>query len=167
MTYFSISSTLKTSYRDDLERLMFFNPHQGKVREQVMTSIEVYGQPKILEEEGFLKITLDSDFCTQCLFALDTREQLIGVIIYVRASPDHLVITHVAVQEDYASGGMYQDRFLVFRLVARVREIGQQIKGIQWVSLIYGLGKEQKIPVFHGGASRQTSQFQVKEIITT
>ncbi|WP_017305369.1 hypothetical protein [Spirulina subsalsa] len=167
MTYFSVSSILKTSYRNDLERLMFFNPHQGKVREQVMASIEVYGQPKIIEEEGFLRITLDSDLCSQCLFALDTRQQLIGVILYGRASPENLVITHVAVQEDYASGGMYQDRFLVFRLVAKVRDIGQKIKGIRWVSLIYGLGKEQKIPVFHGGGSRPTSQFRVKEIIQT
>ena len=53
------SSTLNADQRDELESLMFFHPEQGQHSSGINASVLSYGFPKVINEEGNLRIGLD------------------------------------------------------------------------------------------------------------
>jgi hypothetical protein len=152
MSKIVFSSVLDSAYYDDLEKLMFFNPQQEKVRNEVISAVERYGQPKIYRDGDRLRIGVGSSPMVQALFALDgqkTDRKLLGMIAYMRENPENMAILHIVVREDYSALGLHANEMLVMQLIDRVREIAAKIKGISCVTLAYKSAKITKIPVKH------------------
>lgn len=133
------SSTLSCRYYDDLEALMFFNPQQGKLRNAVSQLVDRYGNPKIIEKQGWLRLQIGSSSMTQTLFSFDrpTHGELIGVVVYTRECLEHLTIIHLAVREDYSISGHHATQHLMLHLIQKVREIGTRLKGVESVRILY------------------------------
>ncbi|MBD2544110.1 hypothetical protein [Planktothricoides raciborskii] len=152
MSKIVFSSVLNSVYYDDLEKLMFFNPQQEKVRNEVISAVERYGQPKIYRDGDRLRIGVGSFSMVQALFALNGQKadrQLLGMIAYMRENPDNMAILHIVVREDYSAVGIHGNEMLLMHLIDRVREIAAKIKGISCVTLAYKSEKITKIPVKH------------------
>lgn len=152
MSKIVFSSVLNSDYYDDLEKLMFFNPQQEKVRNEVISAVERYGQPKIYREGDRLRIGVGSFLMVQALFALNGQKadrELLGMIAYMRENPDNMAILHIVVREDYSAVGIHGNEMLLMHLIDRVREIAAKIKGISCVTLAYKSEKITKIPVKH------------------
>lgn len=152
MSQIVFSSVLHSSYYDELEKLMFFNPQQGKVRNEVISAVERYGQPKIYRDGDRLRIGVGSAPMVQALFALDetkTTNKLLGVIAYMRENSENIAILHIVVREDYSAIGTHADQMLVMHLIDRVRQIAAKIKGVNTITIAYKAEKLTKIPVKH------------------
>lgn len=152
MSKIVFSSVLNSDYYDDLEKLMFFNPQQEKVRNEVISAVERYGQPKIYRDGDRLRIGVGSFSMVQALFALNGQKadrELLGMIAYMRENPDNMAILHIVVREDYSAVGIHGNEMLLMHLIDRVREIAAKIKGISCVTLAYKSEKITKIPVKH------------------
>ncbi|MBF2020416.1 MAG: hypothetical protein IGR93_10005 [Hydrococcus sp. C42_A2020_068] len=145
------SSVLNRRYYDDLEALMFFNPQQGKFRNAVSQLVDRYGNPKIVEEKGILRLQIGSPSIAQTLFGFDrpVDGELIGAVVYIRECIDCLAIIHLAVKEDYSISGCYGDRLLVLHLIQKVQEIGSRLKGVEFIEILYERSRKKKIPVRH------------------
>jgi len=134
------SSTLPVSYRDELERIVFFNPEQGRVTSSLLDSVRRYGVPSIVEDGTFLRFRLPGFGTIQSLYALDENDQpvqLAGVVMFVREAPDTMLLLHVAVHEDYAAGGTRADAWVTPQLLAAVRSACRRTRGITTLRLLY------------------------------
>ena len=60
MRQIRVSSLLPASYRDELERIVFFNPKQGLVTAPLVESVRRYGVPSIVEEEDRLRFRVSA-----------------------------------------------------------------------------------------------------------
>lgn len=152
MSQIVFSSVLHSSYYDELEKLMFFNPQQGKVRNEVISAVERYGQPKIYRDGDRLRIGVGSAPMVQALFALDEAKitnKLLGVIAYMRENSENIAILHIVVREDYSAIGVHANQMLVMHLIDRVRQIAAKIKGVNTITIAYKAEKLTKIPVKH------------------
>jgi hypothetical protein len=136
----AFSSVLPLAYRDELERIVFFNPLQAKVARAIVDTVHQFGVPSILEEEGNLRFRVPAFGAVQTLYALDLTDEpasLVGVAIFVRESHDTMLVLHVAVHEDYALGGPKSDELVTSRLLTTVRSACQHIRGITRLRLLY------------------------------
>ena len=102
---FEFVSAVSPGMRGAVEALFFFNPRQRRVREGIRVSVELFGHPKILEQDGKLWIGVSSG-ATQCLFASDESRspaKLAGVTRVVHGHTHREM--HLALG-DPASGGV-------------------------------------------------------------
>jgi hypothetical protein len=135
------TSKLPVDYRDDLEKLLFFNAQQDRVKAGIVESVEKYGVPRIIADGEQLRVSVGKWGEVQTLFALawhDMRWSLIGVMIYAREDHENLVLLHIGVSEDYASAGANADQMLLLRFICTLRDVARSIRGIRSVKIIYG-----------------------------
>jgi len=129
---------------------MFFNPQQGIRWSGIVESIEKFGNPKLVAEGEHIRIKTETLENVQALFAFDRKDKnmrLVGVVVYFRADAETIIILHVAVEDDYSMNGPFSDEMLAMKLIAKVREIGRQIKGVKQLTIFYEKGLERNIPV--------------------
>lgn len=134
------SSLLPIAYRDELERIVFFNPEQGRVTESIIDSVHRYGVPLIVEESGTLRFRVPAFGQVQTLYAMDLAEQppcLAGVVMFLREPRDTILVLHLAVHEDYVAAGLHGEAWATPRLLAAVRNACQRIRGITRMRLLY------------------------------
>jgi hypothetical protein len=131
------SSKVLKSCRPALEELMFFNPAQYRLREGIVNSLEKFGHPRIEETGDGLSVRVGH--CeAQTLFAFDQHrrnQDPIGVVVFLRTSPEEVAIMHIAVNPDYTLQG--RDTGLGITLVEKVREICSRIVGIKRIIFYY------------------------------
>lgn len=144
-----VTSMLKIECRDQLEQIMFFNPQQGGIRSDIIEVIDKYGLPEIVMEGYCLRIHVGEFSDVQTLFAFDSMAKdamLIGVIVFVRADTETILVLHIAVREDYSITGEHPQDMLAMDLIIKLREAASRIKGVKRLSLVYE-GQERIIPV--------------------
>jgi hypothetical protein len=110
MNSITFTSVLGRRHRQELEKLLFFNPGQHRVRAAILEAIEKYGIPKVVEEQGWLRVRLDSGREVQTLFAMSLAglsPKLAGVMVYTRLEVETILLLHMAVARDYASRGRF------------------------------------------------------------
>jgi hypothetical protein len=118
---------------------MFFHPQQGEHQSSINSSILSYGFPKIIEETNHLRIGIEGKE-VQTLYAFVHRgrlEDLAGVIVYTRTSPDTLALLHMAVKPEYSYTDGYKNELVLVRMLAQIRSIAKRIKGIKKLSIAY------------------------------
>ena len=153
------SSLLTSGYREALEALLYFNPQQGRVREAISATVDLYGFPQVVSDGGLLRVSVGSWSKVQALFALDRDapgRELSGVIVYVRESIETIAILHVAVAGDYSASGLHAGELLTLRLINKVKEIASRVKGVRTVTLLYQGGRRSQIPVRHPGIATKS-----------
>jgi hypothetical protein len=134
------SSVLPLAYRDELERIVFFNPRQDRVSKAVVDSVHQFGVPSIVEDQGTLRFRVPAFGAVQTLYALDqdiNPATLLGVAIFVRENRKTVLVLHLAVHEDYAVGGPNEEDWVASRLLATVRSACRHIRGIKRLRLLY------------------------------
>jgi hypothetical protein len=144
------SSRLAASYRGELESLLFFNPHQQVLSPHIVELVEKYGAPRIVEQGGCLRLGVGEALDVQSLYALAENGEssdLVGALIYTRSDPETLLLLHIAVKEDYAAAGQRARELVTLRLMAKLREIARQLKGVRSISVLYAPGVTRGIPV--------------------
>jgi len=147
-----ITSILPVSYRDELERIVFFNPEQSKVATPLLAAVGRYGVPTITEEAGRLLFHLSGFREIQSLFALDESEApaaLVGAVMFVRDREDRMLLLHLAVHERYTARSDRAGAWVALRLVAAVRSACARTKGIGWLRILYP--DEKTIPIRPAG----------------
>ena len=137
-----ISSELPLEYRDELERIVFFNPDQARVLASLERSIRRYGVPSIEENKSLLRLSVPAVKASQSLYAFDesmTPARLAGVVMFVRDPNDSsaIVILHLAIHEDYASDGISANEWLATRLMSTVRGICLRTRGVTSLRVLY------------------------------
>ena len=141
------SSKVQTQCRAAVENLFFFNPLQYRVRDEIVSALERYGEPR-LEEKGdslYLRVGAED---AQSLFAFDSSRpdgDPVGIVVFLRTSPTDVVVVHIAVHPDYALRGRDSGSGLGLALMEKVKEIASQIRGVERMVLSYG--QEITIPV--------------------
>jgi hypothetical protein len=136
---FVFSSRVPSQCRSALEDLLFFNPEQHRVREEIINSLEKFGHPRLEETANGLSVRV-GDQEAQTLFAYDRDRRgndPIGVVVFVRTAPADIGIIHVAVHPDYVLHGRHGGVGLGVTLVEKVREIAARIVGIQKIVFFY------------------------------
>ena len=71
MSALAFTSVLYCAQRDELESLLFFNPNQRRVRPAIQHAVERYGQPRIAEDGGRLRVRVEGLPGVQSIFALN------------------------------------------------------------------------------------------------
>ena len=125
--------------RSALEKLLFFNPWQHKVREGILKSLQEFGQPRLVENSGVLSVKV-GDHDAQALFAIDQdrkKPDPVGAIVFLRTSIPEIAIIHVAVNKNYALRGKKAGAGLGVILVEKVKEIASRIVGVQRIVFFY------------------------------
>jgi hypothetical protein len=91
------SAFINKSYLDDLQEILFFNPHQKKYKNKIINAIHLCGKPEVIEENNLITIQLDKNQLQQTLFVLDKSEdkRLLALIIFKKES-DVVEVIHLA-----------------------------------------------------------------------
>jgi ribosomal protein S18 acetylase RimI-like enzyme len=135
----AFASKVSRASREALEELMFFNPRQHLVREGIINSLAKFGHPR-LEEEGDNLVVKVGTHEAQTLFAFDpdrSGTEPVGVVVFLRTSPEEIAIMHVAVDPDYALQGSEAGLGLGVALIEKVKEIASRIVGVQRIVFFY------------------------------
>lgn len=144
------TSELTTEYRERLEHLLFLNPGQHRVRDEILAAIQGHGVPSVISEGGRLRIRLKEGTEVQSLYALTANPpsgELVGAMVYTRSNLATLLVLHIAVEDAYSSQGRRSKEMLVLHFVVKLRQIASRINGIKSVRLLYGGTKVQDIMV--------------------
>jgi len=150
MGEFSFVSRLESSWREELEALMYFNPRQHNVVAGIEESIAMFGLPKITEEDGWLKVSTEKNPFVQTIFAMTSsadEPEIAGLIVYVRNDAPCLTIMHIGVAERFSISGQESESMLALKMILELKKVARQIKGVEYLSLIYGQGSVRKMPV--------------------
>lgn len=134
------TSVLAQTYRDRLERIVYFNEQQHKVRGPLLDAIHRYGSPKVIVSEGLLRFAVPAFAEVQSLYALDEIADpptLAAAVIYTRESVETLVVLYLAIHEDYAAGGAHAEEMLGAQIIELLRANAARTKGIRWLRLLY------------------------------
>ena len=133
------SSRVPRECRSDLEDLLFFNPRQHRVRDGIINSLAHFGHPRVEESSSGLSVRV-GDHEAQTLFAFDRgkkTEAPVGVVVFLRTSPEEIAIMHVAVADGYALQGSQAGVGLGVTLVEKVKEIASRIVGVKRIVFFY------------------------------
>jgi hypothetical protein len=141
------TSILRTTYKEELERLLFFNQNQHKVGTAIPLLMERYGMARVEVLHDRLRVLLDSSPEPQTLFVLERSngpDRLVGVMVYLREG-DTLSLIMAAVREDYAGLRTEGEEPLARRMVDVLRDVARRVKGITSVTIFPGTPREGKL----------------------
>ena len=135
-----LKSRLPATMRGQLEALLFFNAGQHRMRQEIEATIERYGIPELIDDNGWLRVQVAGIPEVQTLYAVhdeDGRSRPVGVIVYVRDSFERITVLHVGVADDYAFGGRYGRERVLQRLLQQIRQVARRTSGIRHVEVAY------------------------------
>ena len=159
------TSSLPSSYRDALERLVFFNPNQLHMAGGITRALDLYGSPEIVRGSEGLTVTVQGSRDVQCLFALDPAQNseapvLAGMLMFLRATVEEVLVVHIAVASTHSQRRRI-GRGVVFPLIRVVRASARRLRGVRWLRLLYTDDRQFQIrinPVFEQGQDREPAQ---------
>jgi len=135
-----VSSRLPAAMRGQLEAILFFNAGQHRVRHEIEATIERFGIPELIEQDGWLRVQVAGVPEVQTLFALheeDGRTRPVGAVIYLRDTFERITVVHIGVANDYAAGGRFASERVLARLMQEIRRVARRTSGIRQVELAY------------------------------
>jgi hypothetical protein len=137
---------LPETVKPSLQDLFYFNPRQRCYYQEIIASVEQFGDPEIFHATEGITLVLPKLPEAHCLFACDgVSGALCGVAIYVRHGLEEMEILHLAISREWqADGNVAGTTALV---VGKIVEIARAIKGIERVLMPYGRGS---IELSHG-----------------
>jgi len=130
-------SYVSARYRADLEALVYFNTGQSRVLESLIEAVERFGAPEIENSGQQLRVVLRKLPEAQTLFAVAETGRPLGLVTYMRPDHEHLMILHVSVSEEFASGGAFCRNQLLLRMLREIRRCSRRMKGVKRVELYY------------------------------
>ncbi len=141
-----LTSILPVEQRDALERLLFFNINQHRVRPGIVQSIDTYGVPVINQRDGGLSVRVGAIDGVENLFAVSADGRPLGVAVFVRTVPERIVVLHLGV-EPRSRAGKDANTPVLIRLMHGIRGAARSARGIEWIELVY---KDRRPVRLHG-----------------
>ena len=144
----TVKSRLPATMRGQLETLLFFNSGQHRMRHAIQATIERYGVPELIEDNGWLRVQVAGVHEVQTLFAVheeDRRARPVGVVVYVRDTFERITVVHVGVADDYAFGGPYGSERVLPRLLQQIRQVARRTSGIRHVEVAYSRNRPRAL----------------------
>jgi hypothetical protein len=130
---------LNPLFKGQLEKLFFFNERQGYYIEEILETMRLFGDPKMVQGNDGLWIHLPKVPHAQCLFGVDSKKNsLVGVAIYTREELDELEILHLATCSAWQGTDHLEVR--LGHLLSQIINIGKKVRGIEKIRLPYGRG---------------------------
>lgn len=149
----AFTSTLPLSYRDALERLVFFNPNQLHMEGGITRALDLYGSPEIASGPDGLTVTVSDCSDAQCLFAVDQadgrRACLAGMLVFLRTSLEEVLVVHVAVGDPY-SRTRRTGLGVVIRLIRALRASARRLRGVECIRFLYTDERQYQIRINAG-----------------
>lgn len=132
----AITSKLAADQRVALEQLLFFNVNQHRVRLGIQQSIDTYGVPEILEEDGALRVRVGDVEGVQTLFAVSDTGRPIGVAVFVRSAHERFAVLHLGVDPKLSMTPELNTRILI-KLMHEIRSTARRTRGVDCIELVY------------------------------
>ena len=133
-----LTSRLPAANRDALEALLFFNVRQHALRQQIEATIERFGIPEIIEQDGWLRVSVAGLPDVQCLYAVrGERDEPVGAVIYTRDAVDRIMVVHLSVASDASLNLAGGGRVVLYRLLAQIRRVARCTTGVRHVEVAY------------------------------
>ena len=139
--------SLDARHREALKELFYFHPRQGVYGGSISEEINRHGEPRIVEENGRLRILPTGLLDAPNLFALSAggaASRPVGVLIYYRFEMDTLSVMHMSTDETLAFSARFAGVGVALAMLGKLAELGRQISGICAVSLPY---RRNRIPL--------------------
>lgn len=148
------TSSLPLSYRDALERLVFFNPNQLHMEGGITRAMDLYGSPEIASGPDGLSVTVSGCSEVQCLFAVDRADSrqppaVAGMLVYLRTSLEEVLVVHVAVGDPY-SRTRRTGLGVVIRLIRALRASARRLRGVECIRFLYTDERQYQIRINAG-----------------
>jgi hypothetical protein len=137
------TAVLDQLHREELEELMFQHPQQGRFRDTILDCIERFGVPRVVEQNGRLRIELAGQTEVQTLYAVlegSLDSGLVGALVFTRNEAGELVVLHIAVKDEYTAQGPRADQMVTFALLEELCRVARHIRGVPGVRLAYTRG---------------------------
>jgi hypothetical protein len=131
------ASHVPSSRRTALEALVFFNSCQIRVIDSIVDAIERYGTLEIVQDGDRLSVTVAELPEAQSFFAIDDLDRPVGVAIFMRADMEQIIVLHIGVAEEFASGGRRAHEQLLLKMLRELRRCGRRMKGVRRIQLFY------------------------------
>ena len=138
-----VTSKLAADQRAALEQLIFFNVNQHRVRVGIQQSIEIYGEPEIFEQDGWLRIRVGDIADVQTLFAVTADGRPLGVAVFVRMAHERFVVLHLGVEPRLQSM-VDVNAPVLLKLMHEIRAAARRTHGVDRIELVY---KQERSPV--------------------
>ena len=136
----TLQSRLPSVLRAQVEALLFFNSAQHRMRDAIDASIERYGLPEIVDEDGWLRLRVAGVEQVQTLFAVRKNmagERAVGAVAYIRESIERMTVVHVSVADEYSAQGRYAQERVLPQLLYQIRDVAKRTTGIRHVDVAY------------------------------
>jgi len=130
-------SFVSMRFRSELEELVYFNSGQSRVLESLIEAVERFGAPEIAASGQQLRVVLHKLPEAQTLFAVAETGRPLGLVTYMRADHEHLMILHVSIGAEFASGGALCRNQLLLRMLREIKRCSLRLKGVKRVELYY------------------------------
>ena len=131
----NVTSRLPAKQRAALEQLVFFNVNQHRVRVGIQQSIEAYGTPEIVEQDGWLRIRV-GHLDGQTLFAVSAAGRPLGVAIFARLARERFVVLHLGV-EPRLQASIDANPTVLLRLMHEIRAAARRTRGVDRIEVLY------------------------------
>jgi hypothetical protein len=133
-------------HRGSLEMLVYFNSCQSRVADGIVDAVERFGPLEIFTEIDRLRIRVNGLPEAQALFAVEaTTGRPVGVAVYARPDFQHMIVVHLGIAAEFASGGKRASEQLLLRLLRELRRNSRRIKGVQSFELLYLAGRGRNL----------------------
>ena len=144
-----LGAELAADWKAEVEELLFFNPRQAALENEILATIRAFGVPRVAVKDGRLSIGVDNGLALGTLFArvaTDDGEELAGVLLFLRKDAG-LLCLHLSVAESYSLRGRHAGLCVAARLLDGVRKIGARIAGVDHIEVYYKRTGWQKLPL--------------------
>lgn len=143
-------SQLPGQYRDELEKILFFNPRQQEAGRGIAETVEKYGAPQIYEKGGHLCLRTERFPDSHYLYALDKSGKtpvLAGVLLFLQNPENTLEALYIAAAEPYMESECSLESSAAYQLMDTLFQIGGRLKGVEKVGISCYRSKRRYFPV--------------------
>lgn len=152
-TDISYTSRLEERHLERLQNLLFFNENQGRYRDGIIQSIEMFGEPFLRTRDGLIRVHTTRLGEVQSIYAVvGTEHEVshpIGVSVFARSAEDAFALLHISVDEEFIAGGPHAMEMVAFKLFQRTMDAARSIRGIRRMTIHYGPLAFSEFPVRH------------------
>lgn len=142
----AFASHVATAHRPALEMLVYFNAGQNRVADGIVDAVERFGPPEIVCDGDRLRVIVTGLQEAQSLFAIDALTgKPLGVAVYARPDFQHMIVVHLGIAAEFASGGSRANEQLLLKLLRELRRSSRRIKGVRHFELFYLSGRREAL----------------------
>lgn len=135
-----LRSALPLTYRDELERLFFFNRKQRRIASRITQSVVEYGKPVLVEKLNEIILCVPTNPAVQTVYILDgdpPEAALLGVLLYARTSFERVTVLHVAFHEHCSRLFKQEGINVPLMAISRLLDGFKRIQGLQELTIFY------------------------------